>query len=291
MRYYRFGDLYLKQIGGVPIRGCLSGVLLRLSLSSRESAFERFTWPRTSAKLHLKGKREDWLARHRYEDDILLGATRFCGLCIYAIVKDVYAGTVPFDHTPEHETSNAAVTTNKFLDLPVPLGNSEAIGVMNPNEKYSLQGVEALKAKPRFPPCIGSRQTVVPRLTQHFQCRRARWEQAALTNAQQMYACILDFAELIQSIVPVHIIKAAWFASRGHDPIYSIGLRVIEPLPKTSRGESTSRISFSNRLAHIDAGVQDMYAVRLPTHVADREKADIPSALEQLRELFPALFP
>ena len=109
MRYYRFGNWYLQQVGGVPIVGCLSGVLLRLCLSRRESAFEKFTWPRTASTLHLEGSREDWTARHRYEDDILLGATRLCGGCIDALVKDVYAVAVPFDHTPENEVQQTTL--------------------------------------------------------------------------------------------------------------------------------------------------------------------------------------
>ena len=83
----------------------------------------------------------------------------------------------------------------------------------------------------------------------------------------------------------MHIIKEAWYASRGHDPGYSIGLRVIERLPKISRLTRTPRISFSRRLAGITAGVQDMYAALPPTCTEDRAKAVLDSALVQLRYL------
>ena len=289
MRFYRLGNRFLKQVGGVPIGGRLSGVLLRLCLSRRESAFEKFTWPKFSSHFKLPGPRATHLARHRYEDDLLLASTTICPLCLDTIVETTYRGCVPFGHTPDHEMLSTELATNKFLDLHISLGfvgtaadcRHQSIGLVNPNEEYTMSGDEALRAKQRFPPCIGTRQLITSRLTQNFQCRRARWLQASLSTTQMSRACGLDFADFLRCSYPPSIIRSAWFASRGHDPGYAVGLRALEWLPRHARGVLHSRISFSRRLAPLAPCLRDTFGV----HLAIEDDDQLQHALTQLRDL------
>lgn len=127
MRYYRIGNRALVQVGGVLIGGWLSGVLLRLCLSRRASAFERFAWPALSKISKMSCPRECWFARHRYEDDIFLASSRVCTTCIDALVPHVCRGSVPFSHTPDNEVVTGSVTSNKFLDIVVTLAGPEDV--------------------------------------------------------------------------------------------------------------------------------------------------------------------
>lgn len=147
-----------------------------------------------------------------------------------------------------------------------------------------MRGDEALMAKQRFTPCIGTRRSIISRLAQNFQRRRARWGQLALSHAQRYRACGLDFVELYRCSHPTSIIQSAWHTSRGHDPGYAISIRHLARLPRHRKGVMYSRISFSRKLASLEVGLASMYGVHIPVSEADR----LDALIVELRSiLFP----
>ena len=75
--------------------------------------------------------------------------------------------------------------------------------------------------------CVGPAAHIVQRLSQYFMSRRARWAQALLTEADAAWACSLDFCELLRLGYFPRDVRRAWIASRGHDPFFALGLKVL----------------------------------------------------------------
>ena len=114
-----------------------------------------------------------------------------------------------------------------------------------------------------FPPCFGPQISIIGRLTQNFQCRRARWQQLSLSPSQQRLVCTLDLAELVRGSYPTSIIKKEWLSSRGHDPGYTNGIKLLALLPQHRTGTLHSRTSFPRKLARLQLGLTALYGIRL----------------------------
>ena len=71
MRVYRFGNMFVEQVSGVPIGGWLSSCLLNLTASASESIFEA-KWLSFAAPYGIIEPRYKVFAVKRYEDDCLV---------------------------------------------------------------------------------------------------------------------------------------------------------------------------------------------------------------------------
>ena len=58
LRLYVFGDGFLFQRSGIPIKGPVSGATLESVLCMEEHKLDRYRWPKVVARIKIKGKRE-----------------------------------------------------------------------------------------------------------------------------------------------------------------------------------------------------------------------------------------
>ena len=77
LRIFRFCNIFLQQISGVPIGGWLSSSLLNLCASTCESKLEA-RWPDLCKKYNLDLPREQLFFAKRYEDDVLGISLKLC---------------------------------------------------------------------------------------------------------------------------------------------------------------------------------------------------------------------
>lgn len=60
LRFYRFGNLFLHEVSGIPIGGLVSGAVLKAVLSVDEHYFESFGWSTFADSCNRTGTMEEW---------------------------------------------------------------------------------------------------------------------------------------------------------------------------------------------------------------------------------------
>ena len=141
MRIFRFCDIFLKQISGVPIGGWLSSALLNLSASACESRFEaRYT--QLPATFGLDLPRHRIFAIKRYEDDVLGISHVLCPDCLGEIVIQIYKPHICMEPCTTHMNTSGGCTQNKFLDIMVYATNSDiSFDVFHCNQEFCISGL------------------------------------------------------------------------------------------------------------------------------------------------------
>ena len=109
---------------------------------------------------------------------------------------------------------------------------------------------------------MGESITIVSKLSQNFQCRRARWSQLGLDRGQQVRACAADVCELLQIGHLGSHIKKAWELSRGHDPGYLAGKPIIHAVPSNLCKFSPGM--HSKLFLDVTNGLATLFDVHLP---------------------------
>ena len=123
MRIFRFCNLFVKQISGVPIGGWLSSALLNLSASACESRFEaRYT--QYPARYGFALPRHRVFAIKRYENDVLGISHMLCPECLGEIVVQIYRPYICMESCTANMKTSEGCTQNKFLDLIVHVTSS-----------------------------------------------------------------------------------------------------------------------------------------------------------------------
>ena len=117
LRWFKFGDRYLRQEAGIPIGGPVSGAVLEAVLSVDEFLFERFGWDKYAQFIGITGPGEHWIAIGRYVDDVIVLTRWLCADCVESLITTSYGRAISFDKACDELTVVCAFASVKFLDI------------------------------------------------------------------------------------------------------------------------------------------------------------------------------
>ena len=223
-RVFKFGDMFIRQVPGVPIGGWLSSALLNLSAGACESIFMS-RWNSYAQRHHISTRFEETIAAVRYEDDVLGISFKLCGDCVYDVVRSAYLPHIVMEPSDDHLESRGDITKNKYVDLVIS-GNYDSVefDVYNCNEIFALTGENAMIRKNRFCPPIGSPTKIIDRLVSNILTKRARWQQTMISQKSIIRHVILDILELLRLGYHRKYIFRAYHKAIAHDRYYALAL-------------------------------------------------------------------
>ena len=178
MRTFRIGNLFLRQVKGIPIGGPISGALLDLVLARAECIFDFYTWPKVARTWNLAGPRNRWITFGRYVDDIIAISRWLCPCCVMNLLPTIYKGLASFDESNDGLCFFDPCISVKFLDLWFYVSWSTCeTSLIVKNNLFAYTGKVQFLAKNRFPVPTGDFLDDKQRLVSDFKGRLARFRQ------------------------------------------------------------------------------------------------------------------
>lgn len=151
MMTYRIGNLFLRQVKGIPIGGPISGAILDLVLARAECHFDIFVWPKVARQWNLTCPRNRWIFVGGYVDDIICISRWICPSCICALIPSIYKNIVAFDPCNDGFNFAYPFASVKFLDLCFVVGWSKIeTQLIVKNNLFAYTGDVKFVAKNRF---------------------------------------------------------------------------------------------------------------------------------------------
>eukprot|EP00959_Pyramimonas_sp_CCMP1952_P166036 3470264-Pyramimonas_sp.AAC.1 len=183
MRFYRLGGIFVEQTRGIPIGGPLSGGILNVVLSDKETQYDRKNPNRVSQ-----------MACGRYVDDLVCLSYVLCRCCLKRKLPQIYQGVVFFKVDEDFSTLPDGTIIQKFLD--VELHFRFQVLRLNPvhkNEQFAWSGNPAHLVKKSIPPYTHSQDPRVLRAHRaELRGRVCRWEQIGVPNSILAYLMLTD---------------------------------------------------------------------------------------------------
>ena len=178
MRVFRIGNLFLRQVKGIPIGGPISGALLDLVFARAEMTFDLFAWPKIAQAWNLSGPRKRWITFGRYVDDIIAISRWLCPCCVMNLLPAIYRGIASFDECNDGLHFFDPFISVKFLDLWFYVSWSICeTSLVVKNNLFAYTGDVQFLAKNRFPIRTGNFSADKQRLVSDFKGRLARFRQ------------------------------------------------------------------------------------------------------------------
>ena len=241
LNIFRWGDVFLRQVWGIPIGGPLSGAVLCAALGRLESMFDKYGWKNLSKQWGLSVVRDEWISICRYVDDLVIISYWVCPACIIEAIPLIYKKVVFFDIANDSAYTYGNLSVVKFLDLWLFVSfdfHGVKFKLSHRNDVFAITGLSSSIAKNRFPLPIGVNGEKIKRMIQDMKARLSRFKQVHATNNDVVFLFLLDFLELFRLGYELPLIQRAWYQACRDCVIRDLGLSVLNFI-RTNVHEST----------------------------------------------------
>lgn len=202
-----FGDMVLRQSGGLPIGGPLSDLGAGLLLGLQEATWRQMRpWRQEFGFAFLESRADvdDAVAQARYVDDVVSSTAVLCRPCLTEFVLAQHPA-IPF--SLEADAADGAV---RWLDMSVHgAGLPLHIAAGKPEAAW-VRGDTTLPTTYRLAPFLGHVTYEEERIRGHIRSRLARWSSMQLGHGEFVAALIYEIAAMLRADYPVHLTLRAW---------------------------------------------------------------------------------